>query len=150
MRNYFIWMVLAIGLASCSKDVPLTENSKKLTMSSGKQKWVLTKMTGAFGLGSTTGSAMAWQEYFIFNSNGTFTKQRQQDTGTKSATGTFATITASGQEMIELTYSGGDDLKATCFPKEQLLKVSADLLQGTWGACDGPTLEYALVNETEQ
>ncbi len=143
MRNFIILAVLMAGLASCSKEPLLKEQT-------ASQKWVLIKMTSAWGLGSTMGPAMQWQEYFIFNSNGTFTKYRQQDNVTKSATGTYAIVTQSEQQFIELTYTGGDNLSATCFPKEQLLKVSETLLQGTWGACDGPTLEYTIANETEQ
>ncbi|NOS90442.1 MAG: hypothetical protein HOP30_00830 [Cyclobacteriaceae bacterium] len=149
MRNLIILLVLVAGLASCSNDSSLLEKSKELNASS-QQKWVLVKMTSAWGLGSTTGSAMQWQEYFVFNKDGTFTKSREQESATKSATGTFAIVTEAGQQFIELTYTGGDELKASCYPKERLEKVSVDLLRGTWGHCDGPTLDYAIENLTEQ
>ncbi|MFY8037568.1 MAG: hypothetical protein ACOVMQ_10405 [Cyclobacteriaceae bacterium] len=141
--------LLVTGLASCSKESPLSEQSKALATTS-QQKWVLVKMSGGFGIGATTGSAMQWQEYYVFNNDGTFSRNRQQDNATKSATGTFTTVTESDQQFLELTYTGGDDLKTSCYPKERLLNVSADLLKGTWGHCDGPTLEYAKANETGQ
>jgi hypothetical protein len=149
MRNIVLLSLLVAALASCTMESPLSEKPKELTTTS-QQKWVLVKMTGAWGLGSTTGSAMQWQEYFVFNNDGTFTKNRQQDNVTKSATGTYATVTESGEQSIELTYTSGDDLKASCYPKERLLNVSAELLKGTWGHCDGPTLEYAKANESGQ
>ncbi len=149
MRNVIILFVLVAGLASCSNESPLSEKSKELNASS-QQKWVLVKMTGAWGLGSTTGSAMQWQEYYVFNNDGTFSRYRQQDNATKTATGTFTTVTESNQQFLELTYSSGDELKTSCYPKERLQTVSAEILQGTWGHCDGPTLEYAKANEPGQ
>jgi len=149
MKNNIILMALAVGLMSCSKDSPLSENSKELATNS-QQKWVLVKMSGGFGIGATTGSAMQWQEYYVFKNDGTFSRYRQQDNATKVATGTFTTVTESDQQFMELTYTGGDDLKTSCYPKERLLNVSAELLKGTWGHCDGPTLEYAKANEPGQ
>ncbi len=140
MRKLII--LLVFGLASCSNELSLIEMTKELDASS-QQKWVLVKMTGGFGIGSTTGSAMQWQEYYIFNNDGTFSRYRQQDNATKSANGTFTTVTESDQQFLELTYSSGDELKTSCYPKERLHSVSAYRLQGTWGHCDGPTLEYA-------
>jgi hypothetical protein len=149
MRYFIILVVLVAGMASCSKESPLNEKSKELAGES-QQKWALVKMSGGFGLGSTTGSAMQWQEYFVFNSDGTFGRYRQQDNATRSAIGTFATVTESDQKFIELTYTGGNDLKTSCYPKERLLNASAELLQGTWGHCDGPTLVYAKAKGTGQ
>lgn len=142
MRNFIILVVLMTGLVSCTKESLLKDQAVS-------QKWVLVRMT-AWGFGTTMGPNMGWQEYFVFNVDGSFTKYRMQGNVTKSATGTFVTISEFGQQLIELTYTGGDDLKASCFPKERLEKVSDDLLRGQWGACDGPTLEYVRSVETEQ
>ncbi|MCE2994273.1 MAG: hypothetical protein ACK5RG_07995 [Cyclobacteriaceae bacterium] len=149
MRNIVLISLLVAALASCTKESPLSEKPKELVTTS-QQKWVLVKMTGAWGLGSTTGSAMQWQEYYVFNNDGTFSRYRQQDNATKTATGTFTTVSESDQQFMELTYTSGDELKTSCYPKERLQSVSAELLQGTWGHCDGPTLEYAKANETGQ
>ncbi|MBI3220644.1 MAG: hypothetical protein HYZ44_14105 [Bacteroidetes bacterium] len=145
MKNFIILMALVAGLASCTKESPLSETSKELTADS-QQKWVLVKMTGSFGLGSTTGSEMQWQEYYVFNDDGTFLKSRVQDNSTKTASGTYASVTESGQTFLELTFTTGSELMASCYPKERLWKNSVDGLQGTWGHCDGPTLEYVRTN----
>jgi hypothetical protein len=144
MKNIIILMALVVGLASCSKDSPLSENSKEMTASS-QQKWVLIKMTGSFGLNTTTGSDMQWQEHYIFNDDGTFTKNRVQDNASKIASGTYALIKESDQEYLELTFTNGKELVASCYGegKERLWKTSVNRMQGTWNHCDGPSLEYA-------
>lgn len=144
MKHIIILMVLALGLASCSKDSPLSENSKELAASS-QQKWVLIKMTGSFGLNTTTGSDMQWQEHYIFNGDSTFTKNRVQDTTNKTAFGTYKLITESGQEYVELTFISGKELVGSCYGegKERLWKTSVNRMKGTWNICDGPSLEYA-------
>ncbi len=149
MRNYIILAMLAVGLVSCSKESPLSEKSKEMA-AANQQKWVLVKTTNSFGMGSTTGNDMPWQEQYIFNADGTFSKTRILSSASKTANGSYTLVKESDQEFLELTYLMGSELRASCYEKERLLKSAEGLLEGTWGHCDGPTLEYAKANETGQ
>jgi hypothetical protein len=145
MKNFIIVTVLLLGLASCTKESPLSEASKELSVTSSQQKWVLIKMTGSFSQVITVGSSMAWQEYYLFNEDGTFTKNRIQDNSEKTSSGTYERIVDNGQEYLELTFTTGKELVASCYgtAKEKLWRSSVNRIQGTWNHCDGPTLEYA-------
>ncbi len=125
---------------SCSNNEE--ENIPVLDVNS--QKWELVKMTGSFTGTETTGADMEWQEYYIFNSNATFIKSRDIGGEVKEASGTYITETFNEQEYLELTYSKGKELIASCSgnDKEQLFFSKGDVLKGNWNICDGPELEY--------
>lgn len=125
---------------SCSN----TEEENIPTLDANSQKWELVKMTGSFAGSETTGADMEWQEYYIFNSDATFIKSRNWDGEVKEASGSYTTETLNEQKYLELTYSKGEGLVASCTSnkKEQLYFVKGDILRGSWAACDGPVLEY--------
>ncbi len=98
----------------------------------------------------TTGNDMAWQEYFIFNTDSTFLKSREQNGQVKEARGTYSFSTTAYEKYFVLTYQSGYELKASCFsglPQENLLMASSTKIMGTWNICDGPGLEYQLVKQ---
>jgi arylsulfatase A-like enzyme len=41
-------------------------------------KWTLVSMSGSIPNSETTGAAMEWQEFYLFNTNGTFTKSEKE------------------------------------------------------------------------
>jgi hypothetical protein len=141
-------IVLLIGcFFSCS-----TEKVKKEEGDgSYPQKWQLVKMTGSMINSVTTGKDMSWQEYYMFNADGTFLKSREQNGQVKVAIGTYSyPPNQSGEKSILITYQSGFELRASCFsdpPQESLTIISADKLVGTWNICDGPSLEYQLVGQ---
>lgn len=146
MKTYTVPTLLFVAsLFSCSK-----ENQKDLT-ASNQQKWRLVKMTGSMIHSETTGKDMSWQEYYLFNSDGTFLKSREQNGQVKEATGIYSyPPNKSGEKSILLTYKSGFELRASCFsdpPQESLDIISSDKLVGTWNICDGPGLEYQLVED---
>jgi hypothetical protein len=143
--GYIFISLLSIGLlSSCSK-----EDQKELT-TTDQQKWQLVKMTGSMTNSETTGKDMAWQEYFVFNTDSTFLKSREQNGQVKEARGTYSLSTTTNEKYFALTYQSGYELKASCFsgpPQENLLIVSSNKIIGTWNICDGPGLEYQLVKQ---
>lgn len=98
----------------------------------------------------TTGKDMSWQEYYVFNADGTFLKSRETNGQTKEGSGTYSYTTSTNEKYISLTYKLGTDLIASCYTaqkQEQLIIVSTNKLVGTWNECDGPGLEYELVGQ---
>jgi hypothetical protein len=141
MKTYTLPTLLFVAcLFSCSK-----EDQKELS-ASNQQKWQLVKMTGSMINSVTTGKDMSWQEYYVFNADGTFLKSREQNGQVKESSGTYS----KDEKYISLTYKKGAELIASCTGvqnQEQLYIVSADKLVGTWNICDGPGLEYQLVGQ---
>jgi hypothetical protein len=133
-------LVLATAVFSCSDK--FVENEKQVD---GPKKWQLVKMIASWSVKETTGSDMNWQEHYIFNPDGTFSKSRTQDGQVKEASGTYV-IDATDKTIMLLTYKTGFDLLASCMgnQSEQLRIESPDLIVGTWRMCDGPGLEYKL------
>jgi arylsulfatase A-like enzyme len=41
-------------------------------------KWTLVSMSGSIPNSETTGATMEWQEFYLFNTNGTFTKSEKK------------------------------------------------------------------------
>lgn len=111
------------------------------------QKWQLIKMTGQIPNSETTGIEMEWQEIYLLNSNGTFTKSRERDGILKEESGTFTFKNLSDGKYLELNYESNNDLIGSCFsePREMLWVRSESMMQGTWSSCDGPGLEYRRI-----
>ena len=140
--GYVFISLLSIGLlSSCSK-----EDQEDLT-ATGQQKWKLVKMSTTISETpkETTGKDMIWQEYFIFNSDNTFVKSREQDGQVKEASGSYSII---DKKWMKLTYKSGVELKASCFDHDDLQIISDEkIINSSWGICDGPLLEYKLVKQ---
>lgn len=113
------------------------------------QKWELVRMTGSFANSETTGDAMAWQEYYIFNPDGTFLRFRTQDGNNMEARGTFQVIEYDNDEAdyLELVYESGKELRGSCNADdtETLVYRFPRALSNTWMICGGPGLDYELV-----
>ena len=139
MKKLFPVLLLFV-LVSCSKD-------KSLNSSSFPQKWQLVKMTGQVPNSETTGENMDWQEYYQFNSDGTFTKHRDYQGETYEATGTFLSTNQNGDTYFELDFNTDSPIIGSCDGPgmEVLWLKSSDQLINTWQNCDGPGMEYARV-----
>ena len=91
---------------------------------------------------------MFWHEYYLFYSNGTFLKSREQNSSVKEATGTYEIQTLSDGDYFILSFKTGYDLIGSCSSqenKEYLHFISATKMSNTWNACDGPGLTYERV-----
>ncbi len=151
--KYFIfgWLLLFTA-CSTQEDADLEATAKKSNSEEGTQKWELVEMSGSnSSVPPSTGNNMEWQEYYLLQSDNTFTKVRERDGTTREASGTYEYVTLSDGEYLELTYPSENDLIGNCTsePKEHLFVEPEDKLVGTWQACDGPGLVYEKVESSQ-
>jgi hypothetical protein len=139
MEKIGIIFMLFLSVISCSSD-----NSHATVISDYNGKWQLVQMSGSFINSETTGSAMEWQESYVFNTDGTFVKTRVADSKTVTASGTFKITKADDRTQFELTYKENSPIIGSCLgnPSESLFINEDSLLVSSWQACDGPGLQY--------
>lgn len=107
------------------------------------QQWKLVRMSGSFVNSETTGTEMEWQESYVLQENGDFTKTREVDGTTLQAVGTYQIVELSDGPYFEFTYRESSVLIGNCTGDlKELLSFRENTLYGTWQACDGPGLEY--------
>lgn len=142
MKRLTIVVVFLSVFSSCTKD------TEETTTTDYHGKWTLVKMSGSMLNSETSGTAMEWQEYYLFNNDGTFTKSRVRNTVETKATGTYTTIHYHHEKHLELTYPIDNDIIGNCSGdlKEDLYFAANNTLSSGWSACDGPGLEYQKVD----
>ena len=93
---------------------------------------------------STSGSDMEWQESYLLNSDGAFTKSRERNGVIIEASGTFVFKDLTDGKYLELSYESNSVIIGSCTAglKETLWVRSEKKMSGTWSYCDGPGLEY--------
>lgn len=125
-------------LSSCNKD------SEKSIYQEYQGQWVLVKMSGNTPNSETIDQEMAWQESYTFNSNGTFSKSRDQNGTIRESSGSFSVVTSEERIRLELTHASKTDIIGSCLgdQKEILMLESSSVMTSTWNQCDGPGLEY--------
>lgn len=128
-----------LSFFSCTK-----EEDDTITTSDLHGKWTLVKMSGSMTNFEATGEAMEYQEFYIFNEKGTFTKIRNQNTVQTTASGTYTTKKIEDVQHLELTYLTESDIIGSCYGnlKEELYFSNKNTLSSTWRNCDGPVLDY--------
>lgn len=142
MKNLAIIVIFLSLLSSCTKDkedTPTTPNYLG--------KWTLVKMSGSMFNSETTGTAMEWHEFYIFNDNETFTKIRIQNNIQTTASGTYIPKNNQDRMTLELTYTQKSDIIGSCYGnlKEELYFSANNTLSSTWQNCDGPGLDYQKI-----
>ena len=146
MRNYVIYILLIVTLASCASDDDYGLASTQFVFS--EQKWVLTQMSGSFQNSETKGEDTEWQEYYIFSPEGTFVKSRTVQEEVMEATGSIEVLEYDDDpnHYLELTFETGKELAGNCTGdnKEILIYRSSTEISSLWMACDGPGLDYTL------
>ncbi|MFV5696406.1 hypothetical protein ACM55G_13330 [Flavobacterium sp. LB3P122] len=102
------------------------------------------QMSGSMANSETTGAAMEWHEFYMFNTNGTFTKSRDRGAIKTTISGTFIATTHSDGIYLKLTYPNDSEIIGNCYGnlKEVLYVAENNTLSNTWKSCDGPGLEY--------
>lgn len=142
MKNLAIIVVFLTIFSSCTKDT-----EEDTTTADYHGKWTLVKMSGSMINSETTGTAMEWQEYYLFNNDGTFTKSRTRNTIKTTVSGTYITQNNSDVMYLELTYPQDSDIIGSCYGnlKEELYFKTNNTLSSGWSACDGPGLDYQKV-----
>lgn len=138
MKHQIIFVVFLIVFNSCSKETVTIDNSGYFG------KWNLVSMSGSLHNSEVTGTAMAWQEFYLFNANGTFTKTRESKSVITTLSGTYTTTSQEDGTSFELTYPNDSEIIGSCFgnKKEILLLTANNSLSSTWNFCDGPGLKY--------
>ena len=138
MKNQIILVVFLTVFNSCSKQTVTINNSGY------HGKWNLVAMSGSTPNSEVTGAAMAWQEFYFFNTNGTFTKAREANSVKTTLSGTYETTKQSDGISFELTYPNDNEIIGSCFgnQKEVLFLTSNNSLSSSWNLCDGPGLKY--------
>lgn len=138
MKKLIILIAFLTIFNSCSKDNVAADNTGYYG------KWTLIKMSGSMVDSETTGSAMEWQEFYLFNTNGTFTKSRERKGVKTTISGTYTTTNNPDGFYFELTYPNDSEIIGSCYGnlKEELYITENNTLSNTWKNCDGPGLEY--------
>jgi hypothetical protein len=153
MNNRSISFFLLVVFTSCTyNNVIKPEKNNELIPPQAPTKWQLIQMTGNIANDPpVTGSNMDWQEWYILYPNHSFTKTRVRDKVTTSASGSYAMVTSSDGQYLELSYPTNNNLIGNCSaePKEFLVIKSEDELASTWSACDGPGLLYKKVKNKD-
>jgi hypothetical protein len=148
MKRVLVLFLALLSLAACQK-----EDAAEPTVSAYPQTWQLVKSTSSWTRTVRTGSALHWQETYVFRADSTFTKTRQSGDQTTEASGTFSVRTypdlpyyPDGQYAL-LTYSQPSSLLGICSAnlKQHLTLSAKDTIRGDERACDGPLLEYTRV-----
>ncbi|SNR55852.1 hypothetical protein SAMN04488009_2406 [Maribacter sedimenticola] len=146
MGKFAAFTLVLLLLISCSSEDDFGLESTQFVFS--EQKWELVKMTESWANTETTGSDMAWQEYYIFTPEGTFLKSRTVDEVNTIAEGTFEVMEFEDDDAhyLELTFTTGNGLAANCTgdDKELLMYRTSSMISSLWMACDGPGLDYVL------
>ncbi len=136
-------------LFSCSKNnESATQEESPLKADQYPQKWHLVKMSGMVtDIPPSTGADMAWQEYYLLQSNGAFIKSREQENTTITVQGTFKRVQLSDGEYLEFIHETESALLCNCSAdlKEYLKLDSEKELIATCWACDGPGLFYERI-----
>jgi hypothetical protein len=135
MKKVFFLFISVWILNSCTKE---------LDPDKFPQTWRLISMFGQTPDSSSSGSDMEWQESYLLNSDGTFTKSRERNGVITKASGTFVFKDLTDGKFLELSYESNSTIIGSCTPglKEMLWVRSDKKMSGTWSYCDGPRLEY--------
>jgi hypothetical protein len=143
MMRLAIFVIFLSIFSSCTKD-----KEEATTRTDYHGKWTLVKMSGSMLNSVTTGIAMDWQEFYLFNNDGTFTKSRTRNAVKTTISGTYTTQNISDGLYLELTYPKDSELIGSCYGnlKEELYFSAPATLSSTWRNCDGPGLDYEKVD----
>lgn len=144
MKTTRLLILFILLLSACNSN----SEGEEIPLKNGIEKWELVRMTGSFINSETVGEAKEWQEYYLFNPNGTFFKSRKRDGVITQAMGTYEVMEEGDNRYYGLTYETGKSLIASCSGNDkEILFYDRGVLNATWNACDGPGLEYKLVSE---
>ncbi len=142
MKNFLkiIGVLSFLFLVSCSTK---STNEKELE----SEKWELVEMSGQMANSTRTGAEMSWQEYYLLNSDSTFSKFRKQNGEALQAEGTYSYLDLADGKYLELTYPSKNVLIGNCVEEHiETLRVEGNKLMGTWQMCDGPGLIYEKID----
>jgi len=149
MKKVYFLFISVLLLFSCSQ--PDSSQADDAEVKFADQKWELVRMSGKRVNSTKIGSDMEWQEHYVFSLDGTCQKTRSNGDIISKATGIFEVVEYDNDEAdyLELTYQEGFGLIGNCSgdQTEILIYQSNTEIANTWMACNGPGLDYILVQD---
>ena len=149
MKNlFYLFTLLGVLLACSQKEADPEVIAAKFNSGKFPQKWQLVSMSGNIAnVPPQTGSDMSWQEFYLFNADGTFSKTRERNGVTTTITGKFSFGNIGTENYMNLTYAADSEIIGNCYATatEELILKSNIQLASTWNACDGPGLVYKRI-----
>ena len=142
MKKLIFLTLFSCIFFSCKKEI---NHDTIFDQNKYPQKWKLIEMAEIFQTKVTTGANMPWQESYVLDTNGTFTKTRLQDGLTSRGTGSFTILEDANGKYMQLKYDTLNNIIGSCYSQEEYLRFVADKLFSTWSACDGPGLCYERI-----
>ncbi len=141
MKKIVLFLIVGI-LYACNSDDASTPNEELAG------SWKLVEMSTSLPNTTTTGAEMEWQENYILNSDGSFTKTRDANGAIAEVSGTYTLNDSLSNTILELNYSMQSDIVGSCFSnsREKMILQSISVFSSTWNYCDGPGLKYEKVN----
>jgi len=133
MKKIGLLIVLLISLISCSND-DSKDVEAKITINDYYGKWT------TFDEATFKNNPNIWYEYYIFNTDQTFTRSRVDKGVTTTLTGTFEFSTRDNRSDIILTYSAYTNMIYNCSTgfggTSELLYIHNGKLNNSASMCD--------------
>lgn len=142
MKKIYFLLASLMVFFSCSNNDQNSQNNLQ-------SKWKLTEMRGNMPNSEKTGSDMEWQEFYLFNADGTFIKSREKNGLVTEVSGTYKFVDSLDRNLIELVHKSDNEIIGNCYSnslKEEMYFQSENIFFSSWEACDGPGLKYEKVN----
>jgi len=136
MKSIIVTTLICIIIISCS------------TNEGFPQKWKMVKMAGQLPNSEKVGDEMEWQEFYLLNKDGSFTKNRDRDGIITEVSGVYTLLEEPNETFYVLTFNTTNDINGSCSQGvERLSLIDPTTIKGTWNICDGPGTEYELEGE---
>ena len=142
MKKIYFLLASLMVFFSCSNNDQNSQNNLQ-------GKWKLTEMRGNMPNSEKTGSDMEWQEFYLFNADGTFIKSREKNGLVTEVSGMYKFVDSLDRNLIELVHQSDNEIIGNCYSnslKEEMYFQSENIFFSSWEACDGPGLKYEKVN----
>ena len=115
-------------------------------------EWTLVKGESPMTDHVLEGEELEGEETYVFKDDHTFIKYRETASGSYQASGEFSLTEAEisdsskASAYLTLTFLSGEKIMGTCIPTEKVEELMithhGELVNHTWGYCDGPILYY--------
>lgn len=140
MNRLASFILITVVFYSC-----LSENKEETILTdSYPQKWELISITNSLNNKSFSGQDILLQEYYILNSDRTFSKIRKNSNSTVVANGTFKSFFMSDKKYLYFKYINDSPILVNC-TKEFSENVQFDselYFHNNSFGCDNPILIY--------
>ncbi|MCX2743053.1 hypothetical protein OO013_04210 [Mangrovivirga sp. M17] len=145
MKNLINLFLTAILIVACSSSDNVVQNETPI-----EGKWELTKMEAQRTRTEITKEDIPYEEFYVFNSDGSFTKTRITNDEVESASGRYTKENTNDWKHLKLVYSEDSQLIDNCTGEAvEHLAIEQNELKGGSAPCDGPALYYSPVNNKD-